>query len=289
MPLRALPRLALLVLPIAFVLVFVIGPLAITVVVSFWQRVGFTVQPALTPINYLDFFEGVRIIVLERSLVVAPVATAIGLVIAYPIAYFLAFRASRHVVRVVLLLITIPFLVNYVIRNFAWSYLLGRNGPINDAIIGVGLSDGPVDWLLFSDFSVYVGLVAAYMPFMVFPLWLSLAGIDRRQIEASWMLGANPVLTFIRVTLPLSLPGVFAAAIFGFVGVFGESAVSLILGGAGYELMGNTIASAMEVLHYPLAAAMSSVVVAVMTALLLAWYLGFDVRSFLGKILTRGG
>ena len=92
--------------------------------------------------------------------------TAIGLVLAYPIAYFLAFRASRHVVRVVLLLITIPFLVNYVIRNFAWSYLLGRNGPINDAIIGLGLSDGPVDWLLYSDFSVYVGLIAAYMPFM---------------------------------------------------------------------------------------------------------------------------
>jgi ABC-type spermidine/putrescine transport system permease subunit I len=101
------------------------------------------------------------------------------------------------------------------------------------------------------------------------------------------MLGANPFVTFFRVTLVLSLPGVFAAAIFGFVGVFGESAVSLILGGAGYELMGNTIASAMEVLHYPLAAAMSSVVVAVMTALLLAWYLGFDVRVFLGKLLGR--
>ncbi len=287
MVLTALPRYALLLLPIAFVLVFVIGPLAITVAVSFWQRVGFTVEPALSPQSYLEFFEGVRIVVLERSLIVAPVATAIGLVIAYPIAYFLAFRAPRRIVRIVLLLITIPFLVNYVIRNFAWSYLLGRNGPINEGIAALGLSDGPVDWLLFSDFSVYVGLVAAYMPFMVFPLWLSLAGIDRRQIEASWMLGANPFVTFFRVTLPLSLPGVFAAAIFGFVGVFGESAVPLILGGAGYELMGNTIASAMEVLHYPLAAAMSSVVVAFMTVLLLAWYLGFDVRSFLGKVLIR--
>ena len=142
-PLITLPRLALLLLPVVFVLVFVIGPLAITVAVSFWQRVGFTVQPALTPVNYVDFFEGVRIVVLERSLVVAPVATAIGLVIAYPIAYFLAFRASRHVVRVILLLITIPFLVNYVIRNFAWSYLLGRNGPINDAIIGLGSATAP--------------------------------------------------------------------------------------------------------------------------------------------------
>jgi ABC-type spermidine/putrescine transport system permease subunit I len=280
-------RYALLALPIAFVLVFVIGPLGITVAVSFWERAGFTITPALSTAAYEEFFGGVRVQVLERSLIVAPAATAVGLLIAYPIAYFLAFRASRTVVRIVLLLITIPFLVNYIIRNFAWAHLLGRNGPINNAIIALGISDQPIDWILFGDFSVYVGLIAAYMPFMVLPLWLSLSGIDRRQIEASWMLGANPFVTFFRVTLVLSLPGVFAAAIFGFVGVFGESAVSLILGGAGYELMGNTIASAMEVLHYPLAAAMSSVVVAVMTALLLAWYLGFDVRVFLGKLLGR--
>ena len=97
------------------------------------------------------------------------------------------------------------------------------------------------------------------MPFMIFPIWLSLSGIDRRLLEASWVLGAPPLATFWRVTLPLSLPGVFAAAIFGFVGSFGEVAVSLILGGTGYQLLGNAIASALDVLNYPLAAAISIV------------------------------
>jgi ABC-type spermidine/putrescine transport system permease subunit I len=87
------------------------------------------------------------------------------------------------------------------------------------------------------------------------------------------------------VTLPLSLPGVFAAVIFGFVGSFGEAAVPTILGGVGYQLMGNTITSALDVLNYPLAAAMSSVVIVLMLGLLLCWYALFDMRSFLGKIL----
>ena len=152
-------------------------------------------------------------------------------------------------------------------------------------MIGLGIVDSAVDWLLFSDFSVFTGLVASYMPFMIYPLWLALAGIDRRLVEASWLLGADPRVTFLRVTLPLSLPGVFAAAIFGFVGSFGESTVPIILGGVGYQLMGNTITSAMDVLNYPLAAAMSSVVVGLMLLFLIGWYAAFDIRSFLGKIV----
>ena len=129
--------------------------------------------------------------------------------------------------------------------------------------------DRPLDWLLYSDFSVLVGLISSYMPFMIFPMWLSLAGIDRALIQASWLLGASPSRTFFGVTLPLSLPGVFAAAIFGFVGCFGESAIPVIMGGVGYQLMGNTITSAMDVLNYPLAAAMSTIVVLAMAVLLL--------------------
>ena len=144
----------------------------------------------------------------------------------------------------------------------------------------------PLDWLLYSDFSVLVGLISSYMPFMIFPMWLSLAGIDRALIQASWLLGASPSRTFFSVTLPLSLPGVFAAAVFGFVSCFGESAIPVIMGGVGYQLMGNTITSAMDVLNYPLAAAMSTIVVLAMVVLLLGWYLVFDMRSFLGKVLN---
>lgn len=276
---------AFLFLPIAFLVVFLVIPLGLTIAVSFWERAGLLVRPAFTVASYQTFFEGVRLAVLQRSLLVSFQATLLSLLIAYPIAYFLAIKAKAGAARIVLLLFTVPFLVNYVIRTFAWTYLLGRTGPINTALNAIGLVDGPVDWLLYSDFAVLVGLITSYMPFMIFPMWISLAGIDQRLIQASWMLGARPLTTFLRITLPLSLPGVFAAAIFCFVSCFGDSAVPVIMGGVGYQLMGNTITSAMDVLHYPLAAAMSSVVVLAMLLLLCCWYLAFDMRSFLGKIL----
>ncbi len=277
-------RYALLATPLVFVAIFLLGPLMVTLAWSVWELDGFSVRPGFTLEHYREFFTGVRLFVLERSLVVAVAVTGLSLAIAYPIAYFLAMRVRPEVSRVVLLLFTVPFLVNYVIRNFALAYLLSRTGPVNQALIGLGVVEQAVDWLLFSHFSVFTGLIASYMPFMIYPLWLALAGIDRHLIEASWMLGADPRITFLRVTLPLSMPGVFAAAIFGFVGSFGESAVPIILGGVGYQLMGNTITSSMDVLNYPLAAAMSSVVVGLMLMLLIAWYAVFDIRSFLGKI-----
>lgn len=278
-------RHGLLVLPVAFVVVFLVMPLAITVVVSVWQRSGFWVKPAFTLGAYEQFYSGARLFVLGRSLRAAAGATAISLLIAYPIAYALARHLSAAASRAILLLFTIPFLVNYVIRTFAWTSLLGRTGPVNTLLLDLGLVDRPLDWLLFSDFAVFVGLVTSYMPLMIYPLWLAVAGIEPRLIEASWLLGAGPWRTFWRVTLPLSMPGVFAAVVFGFVGSFGESAVPIILGGVGYQLMGNAITSALDVLNYPLAAAMSSVVVGVMLLFLACWYLAFDLRTFLGKIL----
>jgi ABC-type spermidine/putrescine transport system permease subunit I len=158
---------------------------------------------------------------------------------------------------------------------------------VNSSLAALGLTNGPIDWLLYSDFAVLVGMISSYMPFMIFPLWMSIGGIDQRFIEASWMLGAAPRRTFLKVTLPLSLPGIFAAIIFSFVGCFGESAIPTILGGVGYQLIGNEISSAMDTLNYPLAAAMSSVVTAAMLVLLAAWYALFDLRTFLGKILAR--
>jgi ABC-type spermidine/putrescine transport system permease subunit I len=284
--LRSLAHHGFLVLPILFVGVFLVLPLGLTFAISFWERVGLRIRPGFTFAAYSAFLEGTRLTVLERSLAVAVEATALSLLLAYPIAYFLAFKARGRAVRIVLTLFTVPFLINYVIRTFAWTYLFGRTGPVNAALLALDIADRPLDWLLFSDFAVFVGLITSYMPFMIFPLWLSLGGIDRRLVEASWMLGARPWRTFLRVTLPLSLPGVFAAVIFGLVGSFGESAVPIILGGVGYQLMGNTITSAMDVLNYPLAAAMSSIVVVAMLIALAAWFLTFDLRSFLGKALA---
>ena len=278
---------ALLGVPLAFVTVFLVVPLALTVVISFWKRVGFSIQPDFSFASYASFLGGLRMEILERSLLVAAEVTVLGLLVAYPIAWFLAMKASARATRVVLLLFTIPFLVNYVIRTFSWSYLLGRTGPINSLLLATGLTDAPIDSLLYSDFAVIIGLLTSYVPFMIFPLWLALNGIDRRLIQASWLLGADPTRTFFRVTLPLSMPGVFAAIIFGFVGAFGDSAVPVILGGTGYQLIGNEITSTLDVLNYPLAAAMSTVVVAAMLVLVGLWFSMFDLRSFLGNALKK--
>jgi ABC-type spermidine/putrescine transport system permease subunit I len=284
---RTLLRLLALGLPLLLLTVLIVGPLVITLAVSLWRKKGFSMEPAFTLDNYRLFFEGVRLEVFERSLWVAASSTVIELLIAYPIAYLIATRVRPQLTRAVLFLFAVPFLVNYIVRTFAWADLLARTGPVNRALIALGLTDAPLDWLLFSDFAVYLGLITAYMPFMIFPIWLSLSGIDRRLNEASWMLGEPPWATFWRVTLPLSLPGVLAAAIFGFVGAFGEVAISLILGGLGYQLLGNAIASALNVLNYPLAAAISSVATLMMLALIVVWYRLFDIRLFLGKIMGR--
>ncbi len=286
-PSKLTPRNALLGVPLAFVTVFLVVPLGLTVVISFWKRVGFGIRPDFSFASYASFLTGMRIDILERSLIVGASVTVIGLLVAYPIAWFLAMRTSPRATRTVLLLFTIPFLVNYVIRTFSWSYLLSRNGPVNAVLMTIGATDAPLDWLLYSDFAVHIGLLTSYVPFMVFPLWLALSGIDRRLIQASWLLGAGPVRTFLRVTLPLSMPGVFAAIIFGFVGSFGDSAVPVILGGPGYQLIGNEITSTLDVLNYPLAAAMSTVVVGAMMLLVGLWLGLFDPRSFLGKALKK--
>lgn len=282
---RHIARNALLSLPLIFVCAFLVVPLALTIMISFWERVGMKFQPAFSWASYAVIIEGARLQVLERSLIIAFEATLISLLIAYAIAYFLARKVSAYAAQIVLVLLTIPFLINYIIRNVAWTGLLGRNGTVNNILASIGLIDAPLDWLLYSDFSVLVGLVSSYMPFMIFPLVLSIAAIDSQYIEASALLGASPFTTFRRIVIPLSLPGIFAAIIFGFVGSFGESAVPIIMGGVGYELVGNTITSSMDVLNYPLAAALSSLVVVIMLLLMVSWYLIFDMRAFLGKIL----
>ena len=273
--------------PLAAVATLVLGPLAIMVMVSFWTRTGFSMKPDFSLAAYSTFLGSARLDVLLRSLWVASSATLIMLLIAYPAAFLIARRVRADAVRTVLFLFAVPFLVNYVVRTFAWTEILGRSGWVNALLLNLGVIGAPLDWLLYSQFSVYLGLITAYMPFMVFPIWLSLSAIDPRLEQASWMLGETPRQTFWRITLPLSLPGVFAAALFGFVGAFGEFAISTVLGGTGYQLLGNSVISALNVINYPLAAAISTFSVSVMGVLLLVWFKLFDLRLFLGKIMGR--
>jgi len=280
-------RLIVLGLPLLLVAALILGPLTILTIVSFWKKTGLMMRPDFTFDAYAAFLGGVRFKVFLRSFWMATSSTAIMLLIAYPVAYGVSKTVSSGLTRAVLFMFSVPFLVNYILRTFAWADILGRSGAVNSALMAMGITDAPLDWLLYSEFSIYLGLVTAYMPFMIFPIWLSLSGIDRRLEEASWMLGEGRLSTFLHITLPLSMPGVFAAAIFGFVSAFGEFAVSSILGGTGFQLLGNSIVSALDVINYPLAAAMSSFSVGIMLVMLMLWFRLFDLRLFLGQIMGR--
>jgi ABC-type spermidine/putrescine transport system permease subunit I len=255
---------------------------------STWESNGFWIEPAFTTSAYQQFFDGARTSTLQRSLALATITTVIGLLVTYPIAYYLAFRSSPTLTRVLLIAFAFPFLVNYIIREVSWVQILGRDGVVNRVLMDIGVIGDSLSWLLFSEFAVAFGLFTAYMPFMVFPIWLSLNGIDRSLIEASSTLGGRPWRTLARVILPLSMPGVFAAVIFCFVGSFGDSAVPAILGGGSFQLVGNTISSSLSSLNYPLAAAISSLVVIIMSLLLVTWVVLFDIRTLLGKAVGWG-
>ena len=275
------------IIPLIIISGMIIFPFILTLVISFWSKKGFGMVPDFTFKSYEIFLSGTRFEVLKFSIWISISSTIMMLLIAYPLAFIIATKVKQNFTRLVLFLFAAPFLVNYFIRTFSWADILARNGTINNLIVYLRFSDKPIDWLLYSDFAVYLGLISAYMPFMIFPIWLSLNGIDRRYVEASWMLGASPARTFWRVIFPLSLPGVIAAAIFGFVGAFGEVAVSKILGGTGYQLIGNAVISSLNVLNFPLAAALSSITTMLMFGLLFVWYNLFDIRLFLGKTVGR--
>jgi ABC-type spermidine/putrescine transport system permease subunit I len=146
-------------LPLLFVGSFLLVPLILTFVISFWERRSFSLHPAFSFAAYRSFFSGVRLEVLQTSLLLAIVVTLLGLFLAYPVSYFLANRVQPRTSQTWLFLLSVPFVINPVIRNFALAYILGRTGPANTILVALGVVDRPLDWLLFSNFAVVLGLV----------------------------------------------------------------------------------------------------------------------------------
>jgi spermidine/putrescine transport system permease protein len=196
-----------------------------------------------------------------RSLQYAGTATAIALAISYPLAYWIAFRGGRWK-NLFLLLVIAPFFVTYLIRTLAWETILSDNGVVvtflrNIHVLG---ADGR---LLATSAAVIAGITYNFLPFMVLPLYVSLEQVDPRLIEAASDLYANRVLSFLRVTLPLSLPGVFAGVLITFVPVASDFVNSGILGGTQTTMIGNVIQTVyLNNNDYPLASAMSFMLMA---------------------------
>ncbi len=237
--------------------VFVLAPLCIVAAYSFALRDPYgAVLPGFTLQNYADLFQSVYLLVFVNSFELAASTTALCLVIGYPVAYFIAFKAGRFAPALLLLLL-IPFWINFLIRISAWVVLLGRGGLINQGLVRTGLIDAPVG-MLGSYGATLVGMVYAFLPLTVFPVYAALQPIDRRLIEAGADLGAGPAETFLRITLPLSLPGVLAAALFVFVPSMGVFAIPVLLGGGKDIILGNLIVQLfLEFRNIPLGAAVS--------------------------------
>lgn len=211
-------------------------PLAVVLVYSFGERAaagGYA--PAFTLAQYANL--GSRWAAFQNTLVLAPAGTLAALLIAYPLAYFLALRVSAKWRTTLLVLVIVPFWTSILIRSYAWIYLLGGRG-IPQLLADLGLGD----WrLINTPFAVLLGIVYGYLPLMVFPIYVSLEKLDKRLLEAASDLGAPPWRSFLQVTLPLSLPGVATGSMLVFILLMGEYLIPQMLGGGKVFFVGNAL------------------------------------------------
>jgi ABC-type spermidine/putrescine transport system permease subunit I len=263
----------------------VVAPIAISIVFSLLRAHGLRIQWQLSLRAYSDIFESGRWDVVVRTMTAAAIVTAICLAAGFPFALWLAKRAkSERLIRIVWMLLTIPFFLDPSARTLVWRGVLGSTGLINIALMRLHLVDAPVEWLLFSDFSVYLGLIGPYFPNMVMPVYLSIVLIDDALIQASADLGATAAQTLRNVIIPLAMPGIIAGIIFTFVPVMGDSIVPAILGGGKKEYLADTVMSLSTAMNYAGAAAFATILMAV-TALLGGLFLLFRRRV----VLIRAG
>ena len=191
--------------------------------------------------NYLDL-GGKDALYLEAflySLKVAAVSTVFCLLIAYPMAYGIA-RATPSWRNTLLLLVVLPFWTSFLVRVYAWIGLLRNNGLINNVLMGLGIIDEPIV-MMQTDFAMYVGIVYSYLPFMILPLYSNLEKHDVTLLEAATDLGATPVRAFLRITLPLSMPGVIAGSMLVFIPAVGEFVIPRLLGGTDSLMIGRVL------------------------------------------------
>lgn len=249
----------LLLSPTMALLLFALAaPIALLVLYSFWTQSGFNVDTQPTLVQYATVFtrEGYRTLFL-RSVAISSVVTLVTVALAYPIAYFVAFRVQRAKFTW-LLLLTIPFWTSYLLRVFAWKVILGFNGVINSGLISLGLISRPLEFLLYNPTAVVVTMAHAYAAFAILPIYVSLEKIDRSLLEAAADLGDGPFRRFMRVTLPLSLPGIIGAAVLIFVPTTGDYVTPSLVGGSDGVMIANLIQVQFgRVNNWPLGAALA--------------------------------
>jgi putrescine transport system permease protein len=174
-----------------------------------------------------------------NSILVAGVSTLLCLLIGYPMAYAMA-RSNPSTRNILLLLAILPFFTSFLLRVYAWIGLLKNNGLVNNALMAMGVIDAPIQ-MLQTDFAVYVGMVYSYLPFMILPLYANLEKMDLTLLEAAGDLGCKPWESFLKITLPLSMPGVIAGCLLVFIPAVGEFVIPSLLGDPGMLMIGKVL------------------------------------------------
>ncbi len=253
---------------LGWLLLFLVLPCLLVLVYSFVERGAYGgIEWVFTWENYQRAFDPLYLGILLKSAKIAALATLFAVLIGYPAAYAIA-RAPRHRQPVYLFLVMLPFWSNYLIRTYAWIVLLNREGLLNKLFSLLGYTGDPIS-LLYTESSVVLGLVYNYIPFVILAIYSSLSRINGELWEASRDLGASGWMTFRRVILPLSVPGIAAGSVFVFVLSIGNFITADLLGGKQVQMVGNLIYSQfLTARDWPFGSALSFILIAIMLLLL---------------------
>jgi spermidine/putrescine transport system permease protein len=225
-----------------YCLILMAVPLATVVVYSFMTDGDLGVTGPFTVDNYVKVWTGkVYQTIMGRSLMVSMLVTLVTVLLAYPVAYYVSFHVPAHRKALWLFLITIPFWTSYVVRVFLWKVILGYNGVINSGLLTLGIIDEPLQAINYNVGALVMTLAHAYAPFAILPIFVVLEKIDRSLLEAGQDLGESKIVTFLRVTLPLSVPGIIAAVLIVFIPTIGDYVTPDLIGGGKLPMIANMI------------------------------------------------
>ncbi|MFN8592426.1 MAG: ABC transporter permease [Thermomicrobiales bacterium] len=266
-----LSPLALLAAPMAWMTFFYLIPLGLLLIHAFWSVDYLTINRTFTLDNLRTIASNpLYPTVLVRTFLIAVAVTLTDIVLAFPVAFYIAKRATKHR-ELLLILVVFPLWSSYLVRAFAWKTILGTNGILNSFLLATGIISEPVSAFLYSKTGMYITFCQVWLPFMILPLYTILDRMPNSFLEAASDLGSNWWQTFRRVVLPLSLPGILAGSLSVFSLTMGDYITPSLIGGSpGTELIGGIIADQFGVANnWPLGAALILPVLAIISLFLL--------------------
>jgi spermidine/putrescine transport system permease protein len=244
--------------PLLYAILLLVGPLMVIIANSFWTQDYLTIDRTFTLENYrIALSEPIYRDLLFRSLYVSIMVSVVTVLLAFPVAYFVSFHGGRYK-GLWLFIITVPFWSGYLLRILSWKVILGYRGVLNGTLLNLGLIDEPLNWLLYNTNSVIITLTHSWAAFAILPIFVSLEKIDRTLLEAAADLGDNWLRRFVRITLPLVMPGLIAALLIVLIPTVGDYVTPKLVGGKDGVMIANAIQAQFgKANNWPLGAALA--------------------------------